>query len=119
MAKWKIGELAKRTGLTVRALHHYDHVGLLAPSERSEAGCRLYGPEDVRRLTTIVLLRGLGLSLDKIRVCLEQRSPELSVLLDRHVAVLEQQLLEPSHDARAEVGDLGAQPAEPAGDLAS
>jgi len=38
----KIGELAKRAGLTVRALHHYDHIGLLSPSSRSDSGFRLY-----------------------------------------------------------------------------
>lgn len=89
MPRWKIGELAKRMGLTGRTLHHYDHVGLLTPSERSEAGYRLYGSEDVRRLTAIVLLRGLGLSLDEIRACLAERSPELGALLERHVGVLE------------------------------
>ena len=36
--RWKIGELARATGLTVRTLHQYDAVGLLPPSERSEAG---------------------------------------------------------------------------------
>lgn len=38
----KVGELAKQTGLTVRALHHYDDIGLLQPSARSDAGYRLY-----------------------------------------------------------------------------
>jgi hypothetical protein len=40
--KWKIGEIAKLTGLTVRTLHHYDHIGLLMPSQYSETGHRLY-----------------------------------------------------------------------------
>lgn len=43
MRWWKIGELAQRTGPTVRTLHHYDHAGLLTPAERSEAGYRLMG----------------------------------------------------------------------------
>jgi hypothetical protein len=46
----KIGELARRTGLTVRTLHHYDAIGLLKPSARSDAGYRLYGRNDVARL---------------------------------------------------------------------
>src|SRR6266545_8217833 len=50
----RIGELAGRTGLTVRALHHYDRIGLLSPSRRTEAGYRLYGEADVRRLYAIV-----------------------------------------------------------------
>lgn len=47
--KLKIGELAKRSGLTVRALHHYDSIGLLCPSARSEAGYRLYNRDDIAR----------------------------------------------------------------------
>lgn len=66
MGAWRIGELAKRTGLTVRTLHHYDAVGLLRPSARSQAGYRLYDDEDVRRLQRIVALRTLGLSLGEI-----------------------------------------------------
>jgi DNA-binding transcriptional MerR regulator len=54
--RWKIGELARATGLTVRTLHHYDAVGLLPPSERSEAGYRLYTRTDVERLYEIVAL---------------------------------------------------------------
>ncbi len=47
---WKVGTLAKATGLTVRALHHYDHIGLLSPSRRTAAGHRLYTADDVARL---------------------------------------------------------------------
>ena len=47
---WKVGELAKATGLTVRALHHYDDFGLLVPTERTDAGHRVYAEKDVRRL---------------------------------------------------------------------
>ena len=43
----KVGELAKQTGLTVRALHHYDDIGLLQPSVRSDAGYRLYTRKDI------------------------------------------------------------------------
>jgi DNA-binding transcriptional MerR regulator len=39
---WKIGEVAAATGLTVRALHHYDEIGLVKPSARTESGHRLY-----------------------------------------------------------------------------
>jgi DNA-binding transcriptional MerR regulator len=64
--QWRIGELATATGLTVRALHHYDDIGLLVPSERSDAGHRLYGERDVRRLYLIVTLRELGMPLAAI-----------------------------------------------------
>ena len=46
----KVGELAKRTGMTVRALHHYDEIGLLRPSLHTESGHRLYTTVDVGRL---------------------------------------------------------------------
>ena len=49
-AMWSVGELARATGVTVRALHHYDEVGLLAPSARTAAGHRRYSDEDLRRL---------------------------------------------------------------------
>ena len=45
--KLKIGELAARSGVTVRALHHYDSIGLLRPSARSDAGYRLYNRDDI------------------------------------------------------------------------
>jgi DNA-binding transcriptional MerR regulator len=63
--RWKVGELARATGLTVRALHHYDELGLLVPSERTQAGHRLYGEDDVRRLYRVVALRHLGLPLSE------------------------------------------------------
>jgi MerR family transcriptional regulator, thiopeptide resistance regulator len=55
-----VGRLAAATGLTVRTLHHWDAIGLLAPAERSQAGHRRYGPAEVRRLYRIVALRRLS-----------------------------------------------------------
>lgn len=66
----KVGELAKRTGLTVRALHHYDAIGLLRPSFRTVSGHRLYGDADVAKLQRIVSLRDLGFPLEEIAACL-------------------------------------------------
>ena len=68
---WKVGELAERTGLTVRALHHYDAMGLLSPSGRTDsahqAGHRLYTAADVARLQQVLSLKQLGFSLEQIR----------------------------------------------------
>src|ERR687896_644240 len=50
----KIGDVARASGLTVRTLHHYDEIGLLVPSARSDAGYRLYSEADVRRLYRIL-----------------------------------------------------------------
>jgi MerR family transcriptional regulator, thiopeptide resistance regulator len=67
----KVGELARRTGMTVRALHHYDEIGLLEPSERSGSGYRIYSDEDVRRLFRIRALRGLGVPLAEMPAALD------------------------------------------------
>ena len=68
---WKVGELAARTGLTVRTLHHYDAIGLLSPSGRTESahgsGHRLYTAADVTRLHQILCLRQLGFGLEQIK----------------------------------------------------
>lgn len=63
---WRVGELAEATGLTVRTLHHYEQIGLLAPARRTEGQQRLYDERDVRRLYRIRALRDLGLSLADI-----------------------------------------------------
>ena len=63
---WRIGELVKATGLTVRALHHYDELGLVRPSERTGGGHRIYERGDVERLYRVLALRRLGLRLDDI-----------------------------------------------------
>jgi DNA-binding transcriptional MerR regulator len=68
---WTVGRLAAETGLTVRTLHHYDELGLLAPHERTQAGHRIYGAAEVERLYQIVALRRLGLSLDEVAGALD------------------------------------------------
>lgn len=89
---WKVGELAAATGLTVRALHHYDELGLLVPSERTFAGYRLYGDRDVRRLYRIVALRGLGLRLDQVAEVLDADGPDLDRTVSRQIEAVERQL---------------------------
>lgn len=69
---WKIGELAKQTGITVRTLHHYHHIGLLSPSEFTESGHRLYTGDDISRLQQIISLKQLGFSLEEIKVIMEK-----------------------------------------------
>jgi len=74
---WKIGELANETGLTIRALHHYDQIGLLKPSQETEGGHRVYTTFDVEKLQKIMTLKQLGFSLDKIKEAVE--SPDFSL----------------------------------------
>ncbi len=63
---WRVGELARESGVTVRTLHHYDRLGLLVPSSRTSGGHRCYTRADVRRLHRIVALRGFGFGLEDI-----------------------------------------------------
>ncbi len=69
---WKVGELARQTGLSERTLRYYDQIGLLRPSLRSGGGYRLYTAEDIARLQQIKSLRQLGLALDEVRAWLDQ-----------------------------------------------
>jgi len=63
---YKVGEFAELTGVSIRTLHHYDRLGLLRPSSRSEAGYRFYAAHDLLRLQQILTLRYLGFSLPAI-----------------------------------------------------
>jgi DNA-binding transcriptional MerR regulator len=88
----KVGELAARVGMTVRALHHYDSIGLLVPSARSDAGYRLYDRNDVARLHQIQALRKFGMALADIGAYLA--SPEASPIsiVVRQIALLDRQI---------------------------
>jgi DNA-binding transcriptional MerR regulator len=88
----RIGELARASGLTVRALRHYEAIGLLASARRTSAGHRVYGPGDVSRLYSILALRNLGLSLPAIGACLEGGGDELAGIVRRHLASLERRI---------------------------
>lgn len=90
--RWKVGELADATGVTIRALHHYDELGLLVPSERSSAGYRLYSSSDVERLYRIVALRRLGFRLEEIASLLEPGGLGLAETVRQHLKRVEQQL---------------------------
>lgn len=65
-----VGQVAARFGVTVRTLHHYDDIGLLAPGARSAAGYRLYTGADLTRLQHIVVYRRLGFSLEEVGLLL-------------------------------------------------
>src|ERR1700733_1550073 len=91
-ATWKVGDLARKTGLTVRTPHHYDEIGLLKPSLRTEAGHRLYTTGDVVRLQQVLSLRQLGFSLEEILGCLDQPGFEPVQVLRLHVQRLREQI---------------------------
>jgi DNA-binding transcriptional MerR regulator len=87
--RYSIHEFAELAGVTVKALHHYDLIGLLKP-RRSDAGYRIYVESDLERLEQIVALRFLGLPLKEIRILLEGDAPRLSEALGAQRTVLEE-----------------------------
>lgn len=68
----RVGELARRTGKTVRALHLYEEMGLLVPVERSKGGYRLYDAEAVTRVRWITKMQAMGFSLNDIQTMARQ-----------------------------------------------
>jgi MerR family transcriptional regulator, thiopeptide resistance regulator len=85
---YKPHEFAKRTGVTVRALHHYDRLGLLKPTGRTDAGYRLYSDRDIIRLEQIVALKFIGFSLSQIRDLLNRKDVNLSAMLRRQRQII-------------------------------
>ncbi len=88
----KVGELARRTGITARTLHHYDHIGLFRPSLHTESGHRLYDAGDVVRLQQIVSLKQLGFSLEEIGACLDQSDSSPLQVIRLHLSRLRGQI---------------------------
>ena len=88
----KVGDLARRSGLTVRTLHHYDAIGLLKPSLHTEAGYRLYTADDIARLQQVLSLRQLGFSLDEVRACLDRPGFSPLEIITLHIARLREQI---------------------------
>jgi DNA-binding transcriptional MerR regulator len=95
---WKVGELAERTGLTVRTLHHYDAIGLLSPSGRTGSahgsGHRLYTAGDVARLQQILSLKLLGFALEQIREYLARADYDPRQVVRLHLARVRGQAVE-------------------------
>jgi len=88
-AVYKAQQFARLAGVTVRALHHYDRLGLLKPSGRSDAGYRLYRARDLARLEQIVVLKFLGLPLKQIGRLLKRESPLADTLQRQQVVLAE------------------------------
>ena len=92
MRAMQVGQVARHSGLTVRTLHHYDEIGLLSPSRRSGSGYRLYSGEDMARLTQILLLRRLNLSLAEIREILARPESTLEETLGQQIEHLKERI---------------------------
>jgi DNA-binding transcriptional MerR regulator len=83
-----VGELAKRTGITVRTLHHYDRLGLVEPTGRSNGNYRLYGAEDVKRLQAVRSLQEAGFALKRIKVMMDDPGYSFDRAIDMHLEKL-------------------------------
>lgn len=87
---YTVGEVARIAHVSVRALHHYDERGVLTPSERTDAGYRLYTDEDLERLQQVLFHKEIGFSLEEIRELIDDpgfdRTTALVSLRDRVAA---------------------------------
>jgi MerR family transcriptional regulator, thiopeptide resistance regulator len=90
--RWRVGDLAKQTGMSIRTLHYYDEIGLLSPSYHTDAGHRLYAAGDIERLQQIKSLRQLGFTLEEIRECLEDPAFSPLHVIGLHAARLREQI---------------------------
>ena len=86
-----VHEVSELTGVSVRALHHYDQLGLLKPAEVTEAGYRLYDEDSLTRLQSILLFRELQFPLKDIGAILDSPSFDRNKALDQQIRLLELQ----------------------------
>lgn len=95
MSHYTTGELANRSGISVRTVQYYDKKGLLTPSAKTEGGRRLYTQSDLERLEVILFLKDLNFSLKQIKQIFEAKSWDktLSLLLDTQEILLEEELV--------------------------
>jgi MerR family transcriptional regulator, thiopeptide resistance regulator len=89
---WKVGELSKLTGLTIRTLHHYDEIGLLCPRFHTDAGHRLYAESDIVKLQQIMSLKELGFSLDEIKELFENPTYNPKEILEMQLERLNEEI---------------------------
>ncbi len=86
-----VGAVATLTGVSVRTLHHYDHIGVVVPSVRTSAGYRGYTDADIERLHLVLVYRAVGLPLDEIRTLLDAADADVVAHLQRQQALLTEQ----------------------------
>jgi DNA-binding transcriptional MerR regulator len=89
---WRVGEIAKLTGLSVRTLHYYEEMGLLEPADRTETGHRRYTEADIARLQQILSLKSIGFSLEEIRECLKNPNYSPLTVLKLHMEQVRRQI---------------------------
>lgn len=90
--EWRIGDVAKATGLSVRTLRYYEGQGLVTPSRSLSSGQRVYSPDDVRQLYRVCVLRRLGRPIAAIPGLLAEPDADLADTIDAHLADLDERL---------------------------
>ena len=89
---YTVGQVANLAGVTVRTLHHYDEIGLLAPTDRTSGGYRSYGVTDLERLRRILFYRELGFGLDEIAKILADPRADAAEHLRRQHRLLSERI---------------------------
>jgi DNA-binding transcriptional MerR regulator len=97
MKAYTTGQLAKLAGVSVRTLHHYDHLGLLGPSARTAAGYRLYGGPELLRLQQILFFKELDLPLEEIDRILDDPGFDPVESLRHHRQLLQREMERLAH----------------------
>ena len=87
-----VNEVSKLTGVSVRALHHYDTIGLLAPTQVTEAGYRLYDDAAIEKLYMILVFRELGLSLKEIADILHAPDFDRNRILEKQITLMQERV---------------------------
>lgn len=90
--RWKVGDIAALTGLTIRTLRYYDQIGLFSPSGQTDSGHRLYDESDLSRLHQILALKELGLPLTEVQSVLERDAPDLSEIIAAQIGRLREKI---------------------------
>lgn len=85
---YKVKEVAKLAGVSVRTLHHYDEIGLLKPSEVGDNGYRRYSEEDLERLQQVLFFREMELPLQEVRLILDDPAYDRQQMLRFHKELL-------------------------------
>ena len=87
-----VAQVSKRTGVSVRTLHHYDQIGLLRPTEVTEAGYRLYDDTALDKLYMILVYRELGLSLNEIGSILDAPDYDRNWVLEHQIKLMQERV---------------------------
>ena len=92
MKAYTVSQVAKMAGVSVRALHHYDQIGLLKPSARTGAGYRLYGEPELLRLQQILFFKELDMPLNEVRQILDDPGFDQMAALEHHRQLLHRRM---------------------------